>query len=304
MAQTCIHVAIGLVCYQSKVLVGWRTAKQHQGNKYEFPGGKVEAGETAQAACRREVLEEVGVDLLHWHPFTTIQHQYEDVQVTLHIFKTHVAVEQLQQIKAPWSWYERQALADLNFPAANQAIIDRLLWPNLLKISTEVKTLEQLETQSADRLTYLRCEPKDIITTLQCVQQLDTAVLSRLVLNIDVWSKLNAQQQTKIAAVHFKQQQLMQLDTLHVPYQVATIAACHDLKAIRQANQLGMDAIILSPVLATPTHPEQLGIGWNNFAAMAQQAHCPVFALGGMQPADLVKVQQHYGYGVAGIRHF
>ena len=69
MSKPLVQVAIAILLHQGKVLVGWRQAEQHQGNKHEFPGGKVEAGETPEQACRREVLEEVGIDIQDWHAF-------------------------------------------------------------------------------------------------------------------------------------------------------------------------------------------------------------------------------------------
>ena len=59
MAKPSIHVAIALLFHRGKVLVGWRNAEQHQGNKHEFPGGKVEVGETPVQACRREVMKKL-----------------------------------------------------------------------------------------------------------------------------------------------------------------------------------------------------------------------------------------------------
>lgn len=59
MAKAIVDVAIAILLHKSKVLVGWRQADQHQGNKHEFPGGKVELGESPEQACRREIYEEV-----------------------------------------------------------------------------------------------------------------------------------------------------------------------------------------------------------------------------------------------------
>jgi len=58
MAKATVDVAIAILLHKSKVLVGWRQANQHQGNKHEFPGGKVEKWETPEQACRREIYEE------------------------------------------------------------------------------------------------------------------------------------------------------------------------------------------------------------------------------------------------------
>lgn len=301
MSQRCIQVAIGLIFHQSQVLVGWRNHAQHQGNKYEFPGGKVETGESAVDACRREILEEVGVDIAQWHVFAEIEHQYDDLTVKLHIFHAQLDQSQMSAIQSPWSWYSRPALAELNFPAANQVIIQRLLWPKSIKIAANLEALEQLAT---DCQLYLRCQTADIETSLAMIGSLAITDVQRLIVNIELWSLLSPELQANIGAVHFKQQQLLALTEQDIPRQIRCIAACHDQQAIAQANALGFEAIILSPVLATPTHPEQQGLGWERFAQLATETQLPVFALGGMSATDLKTVEQQGGYGVAGIRHF
>ena len=80
------------------------------------------------------------------------------------------------------------------------------------------------------------------------------------------------------------------------------IAACHDLVSMKQAEKVGCDAILLSPVLATETHPEARALGWEQFKNLAAQVEIPVFALGGMQAGDLMMAQQQGAYGIAGIR--
>lgn len=299
MSQSCIEVAIGLLFYQSQVLVGWRNSTQHQGNKYEFPGGKVEVGERAIDACRREIFEEVGVDLEQWHVFDLIQHQYDDVTVKLHIFHAQLSASQLDQIRAPWSWYTRPALTKLNFPAANQQMIQRLLWPHLIKISAD---LHHIDALADDRLLYLRCDAAQFDSLVPQLNQLSAAQLSRLILNIDLWTRLERSQQAHIGAVHFKQRQLLQYP--EIPRQVRCIAACHDAESIAAANRLGMQAMTLSPVHHTATHPEQQGMGWAQFAQLVAQTQLPVFALGGMNPVELDTAQQHGAYGLAGIGHF
>lgn len=301
MSQRCIDVAIGLVFYQSKVLVGWRNHEQHQGGKHEFPGGKVEVGESAVAACQREIFEEVGIDLVNWHVFDLIEHQYDDITVRLHIFHAQLPQQQLAAIKTPWAWYSRPALVELNFPAANQQIIRRLLWPKLIKIGTDITALQQL---SADRDLYLRYDADQFDQVIEQVATRPMTLLQRLIVNVELWAQLSHQQQINIGAVHFKQQQLQQLTQQDLPQQIRCIAACHDAQSIAQANRLGVDAIILSPVLDTPTHPEQSGLGWQHFAELAIQTQLPVFALGGMAPENLAQAEQHHAYGLAGIRNF
>lgn len=301
MSKKSVHVAIGLVFYQSRLLLGWRHAKQHQGNKYEFPGGKVEVGESPVEACRREIKEEVGIDLNQWHVVDVIEHQYDDLHLTLHVFSSQIDVTQLDQMTTSWSWYTRDELTQLNFPAANHSIIQRLFWPKLIKISADWQEMYQIQQ---DRWLYLRCGIEQQEALLEALAQVDVQVLSKLIVNVDIWSQLSVQQQSKVAAVHFKQAQLMQLCEQDLPRHIRSLAACHDQASIQQANRLGVDAISLSPVLSTPTHPEQQGLGWESMGQLAVQTQLPVFALGGMHPEMLQQAQQYCAYGVAGIRNF
>jgi 8-oxo-dGTP diphosphatase len=81
-------------------------------------------------------------------------------------------------------------------------------------------------------------------------------------------------------------------------------ASVHNLEEIRLAENLGVDALVLSPVLATRSHPEAIPLGWTGFAALVAQTHLPVFALGGMRPEHAETVREYGGCGVAGVSGF
>ncbi|NNH25880.1 NUDIX domain-containing protein [Acinetobacter terrestris] len=297
MSKPTIHVAIAILLHQDKVLVGWREAKQHQGNKHEFPGGKVEEGESPLAACRREIYEEVGIGLQDWHAFDVIRHEYDDVIVNLHLFHAIVPSALLNEIQQPWRWYSRDELLSLNFPKANQAMIKRLHWAHQIKISDRLNALDALKL---DQLMYWRVEG----TQAQIIEisGLSVEKLSKLIVNIELYQQLNSIQQQAISAIHLKQSQVMALMQGDLITGKRYIAACHDLVSMKQAEKVGCDAILLSPVLATETHPEARALGWEQFKNFAAQVEIPVFALGGMQTGDLLTAQQQGAYGIAGIR--
>lgn len=299
MAKATVDVAIAILLHKSKVLVGWRQANQHQGNKHEFPGGKIEEGETPEQACRREVYEEVGIGLKEWHQFDVIRHEYDDIIVTLHLLHAYVPDELLSLIHQPWSWFSRDQLTDLNFPKANSTILERLIWSHLIKISDQVDELPKTNSQM-----YLRIETKDIERLQQQLIKLSEQQLLKLIVNVDVWQQLNTVLQEKIKTVHLKQSQLMQLKKGDLVVAKRYIAACHDAVSVQHAHQIGCDAIFLSPVNPTATHPNSKVLGWDGFAALAQKSDIPVFALGGVAPADLEQAQKHNAYGLAGIRQF
>ncbi len=298
MPKPIVDVAIAILIHRGKILVGWREEQQHQGGKHEFPGGKVEQGETPEEACRREIYEEVGIGLKDWHQFDYIHHEYDDIIVNLHLFHSYVRDVLLNLIHQPWAWYTREQLLHLNFPKANKDIIKRLYWPHLIKISNTLSMVE-----SSDALLYWRIEEFEP-QYIEQLTALDEGQRSNLIINIDMWQQLSPELQKQIKTVHLKQSQLMNLHKGDLTVGVRYIAACHDAVSLKQAQQIGCDAVFISPVKSTMTHPEAVALGWERFSDLAQNSQIPVFALGGVDPEDLATAQQHGAYGLAGIRNF
>lgn len=299
MPKPIVDVAIAILIHRGKILVGWREEQQHQGGKHEFPGGKVEQGETPEEACRREIYEEVGIGLKDWHQFDYIHHEYDDIIVNLHLFHSYVPDELLNLIHQPWAWYTREQLLHLNFPKANKDIIKRLYWPHLIKISNTLSMVE-----SSEALLYWRIENEAEQQYIEQLTALDEGQRSSLIINVDIWWQLSPELQKQIKTVHLKQSQLMNLHKGDLTVGVRYIAACHDAVSLKQAQQIGCDAVFISPVKSTTTHPEAVALGWDRFSDLAQNSQIPVFALGGVHPDDLATAQQHGAYGLAGIRNF
>lgn len=299
MSKPNLDVAIGIMVYQNNILVGWREANQHQGNKHEFPGGKVDAGEMPEEACRREICEEVGLNLENWKKFNFIRHEYDDVVVQLHFFISHVSHEQSLKIKSPWQWVARDQLLDLNFPKANSTILKKLHWHRFIKISANLSDLNEL---SNDRLLYLRVDETENMH--KSLAEFSIEALSKVIVNIDVWNTLTDLQKNAIQTIHLKQKQLLNLSQGDLNSSKRYIAACHNLDALKHAEKIACDAVFLSPVCATETHPDAEVLGWDNFENMASQVNLVIYALGGLAPSLLDEAVKHNAYGIAGISRF
>jgi 8-oxo-dGTP diphosphatase len=79
-------------------------------------------------------------------------------------------------------------------------------------------------------------------------------------------------------------------------------ASCHTREDVERANSIRADFIFISPVKPTDSHPGAPALGWNNFAALAEQAAMPAYALGGLAAADIATARQHGAQGIAAIR--
>lgn len=129
-----VHVAVGVLTNRrGEVLVSLRHPDAHQGGLWEFPGGKVDIGESVKSALCREFQEELGVTPTVCFPFKKIMHQYPDKKVLLDVWLIHEYEGsprgcEGQQIK----WQAADSLRYENFPTANRSIIDALQLPQHL----------------------------------------------------------------------------------------------------------------------------------------------------------------------------
>ncbi len=127
MMAKIIHVAVGVIYDEQRFFITKRKLDSHQGGKWEFPGGKVEADETVAQALARELKEEVNIDVLACQPLMKIEHDYQDKKVLLDVFIVDNFLGEPQAMEGQQQqWCSLAALTHLSFPAANLAIIAKL----------------------------------------------------------------------------------------------------------------------------------------------------------------------------------
>ena len=124
-----VTVAVGLLIDEDgRVLVTRRAPNAHQGGLWEFPGGKVEAGESVETALVRELTEELGIRVEASEPFMTLDHDYADKQVRLNVHHvTRWQGEARGMEGQPLSWQLPSVMVNWPFPEANAPILARLL---------------------------------------------------------------------------------------------------------------------------------------------------------------------------------
>ena len=124
-----VTVAVGILIDDAgRVLVTRRARGAHQGGLWEFPGGKVEEGETLLEALTRELSEELGVRVETTEPLMVLEHDYGDKQVRLDVHRvTRWSGEPRGLEGQPLAWQQPEQLQDWAFPAANRPILERLL---------------------------------------------------------------------------------------------------------------------------------------------------------------------------------
>ena len=114
---------------EGKVLVARRAGDQHLGGTWEFPGGKVEAGEEPEAAARRELQEETGLNAGGLEPLIVFVHDYPDRRLRFHAFLARDAEgEPRTDGDRPCSFVPLSDLGKVEMPEANRAIVRALQW--------------------------------------------------------------------------------------------------------------------------------------------------------------------------------
>lgn len=123
-----VWVAVGVI-YDPKqgYFICRRATYQHQGGKWEFPGGKVEQTETVQQALARELQEEIGINVKAAQPLLVIEHSYSDKAVKLDVWLVTEFTGTAQSLEGLENrWVQLDELEQLDFPEANRPIIDVL----------------------------------------------------------------------------------------------------------------------------------------------------------------------------------
>ena len=123
-----VHVVVGVIINKkNQVLIAKRANHQHQGNKWEFPGGKVENDESPTEALTRELKEELGIEVQSASHLIDIRHEYTDKTVHLEVFEVRDWQGDAEGREGqPLRWVERSALNQYEFPEANTEILSAL----------------------------------------------------------------------------------------------------------------------------------------------------------------------------------
>lgn len=304
-----LHVAAAVIRDGAgRILIAQRPAHLHQGGLWEFPGGKVEPDEDVRAALCRELDEEVGIRVQACTPLIRVRHQYPDRNVLLDVWEV-TAFSGLPHGREgqPVRWVSAEALTDYRFPAANLPIITAARLPDHYLITPEpdddqdfLARLEQ-RLRAGVRLVQLRSKTRSVSGLEPLARE-----AMRLAHRYGVRLLLNGDPQRALElgadGVHLPSAQLRELTMRPLPRTCWVAASCHSAEDLAHAGRIGLDFAVLSPVLATASHPTAPALGWEAFRALTEQSRIPVFALGGLELSDMAQARRCGAQGIAAIR--
>lgn len=310
MTSEIVHVAVAVVERHGKFLIARRPPQAHQGDLLEFPGGKVEPGESVQQALARELAEETGITVVRetLSPLIGIRHNYGDKQVFLDVWRVGEHTGEARGLEGqPLFWMSANELKDQDFPEANRPIIRAVRLPNRLAITGVFESLSQGVDQL--RVSLQQRQPEWVLLRAPWLSPEDYRrfVDAAVVLTRGTETRLLVHDRSElvasypVAGVHLSQRVARTMTGRPVASDKWLGVSCHNGSELTHAAHLGADYGTLSPVLPTPTHPDANPLGWNQFQALVDAAVLPVYALGGLGDTHVGQAREAGAQGVAGI---
>ena len=304
-----IPVAVGVLRRpDGRVLLARRPETAHQGGLWEFPGGKIEAGETPVQALRRELHEELGIGIRCYRPLIQLPHEYADRKVVLHTWLVENWSGEPQGIEGqPLRWVAPDKLQSIPMPTADAPILHALRLPSCYlitppKVEDRAGFLQRLEAGLNQDIRLIQFRLFNLAgaalrslyrDTLSLCHQYHAPVL----LNTGLKDHL-----TVADGWHLNSQDLMACSKTEKNSGLLLGASCHNRQQLARAEALNVDFAVLSPVLPTLSHPDAVPLGWAGFKACVESSCLPVYALGGMHPGCLAEAWSNGAQGIAGIR--
>ena len=269
---------------------------------WEFPGGKIEAGEDPRRALDRELEEELGIRVREATPWITRVYGYTHATVRLHFFRVTAWDGEPQPLEdQAIAWQRVEAPEVSPMLPANAPVLAALALPALMVVSNAAETgfdawSLRLSAQVVGERLLVQIREKGLEP--QRVQFLLSRALTRgtpfgaiVVVNSDcgAWPQADG--------VHLTSKALMAAASR--PGGRVVGASCHDAREVAHAAQLGLDYVVVGPVKVTPSHPGAATLGWDGFAALVHDCPLPAYAIGGLSRADLAEAKRHGAHGVA-----
>lgn len=309
MAGQPIHVVAGVIRdSRGRVLLARRTRGRDLAGLWEFPGGKVEPGESPQQALVRELREELGIEASIGAALIDVPQRYPHKYLHLDVrlvdgYGGHPRGLNGQAL----AWLPPAKLPQYPMPPADRPVVAALLQPDRCLVTPppdhdDADWLRGLDAALGRGVRRVQLRAPGLASE-RWASLVERAVALCRAANAEVLVNGDAALAERFGiGLHLRAAQLATWPPRAAGDTRLLGASCHDLDELRQAQHIGCDFALLGPVAATASHPGVAGIGWQGFAALREQVSLPIYALGGMGIADIATARAHGGQGIAAIR--
>ncbi len=314
MPQRALPVVAGILTdADGRVLIAQRAPGGSEAGKWEFAGGKIAPFEATQAALRRELQEELGIAAGAIEAHSLVRWRGAPRALNLHAFRVRDWSGEPRALEhQALAWVRPADLIRYPMPAPDRPIRARLALPpqylitpepNAAAIDAFVERFARAIEHPALGLVSLRAKSlaPDALPGLaeKCLAR---ARAQRPDLIVLIHGALDLARSLGFDGAHLSSRQLRELSARPLPESQWVFASCHSPAELRAAQALLADAATLSPLQPTPLHPHSRPLGWERFARAARASWLPLYALGGVGPADLGGARSAGAHGIAAMR--
>ncbi len=304
-AHETVEAAVAVILREDgRVLLGQRPEGKLWAGWWEFPGGKIEDGESPFHALQRELHEELGIEAVEAYPWLTRTFAYPERTVKLRFFTVRRwSGEPHGREQQQLSWQSPSAVNVDPLLPANAPVMEALRLPPVYGITNlqemgEQRFFNTLEVALDQGLRLIQVrekhlDPVALEAFTRRVVDMAHPCGARVLLN----GEETMARKVGADGVHLSAARLIALTVK--PEGLMCAASCHHAEELARAAVLGLDFVLLSPVQRTLSHPEAEPLGWPGFNAMLNEYPLPVYALGGLHAADMVSAWKHGAHGIA-----
>lgn len=303
-----IDVVAGVIRdHRGRVLLARRTEGRDLAGFWEFPGGKREQGETAEAALRRELREELGIEIEIGTAVIRVPQAYPDKRLSLHVHEISAWQGNVRGLEGQaLAWVPLHKLADYSMPPADIPVVAALTQADHYLVTPEPddddEWLAALDSalEKGVRRVQLRapaCDPArwQSLATRAAVRCREAN--AHVLVNADLELA-----QALDVGLHLRAAQLHEFTERPLPAGRLVAASCHTAEELRAAQALGCDFAVVGAIRSTPTHPGDAPLGWTGFSALREAVSLPIYAIGGLGPDDIPEARYNGAQGIAAIR--
>ena len=290
------------------VLLAQRPPGKPYAGYWEFPGGKLEPGETPAHALARELHEELGITVVRAAPWLVQEFVYPHAHVELNFFRVFAFEgEPASHDGQAFAWQDPRAIDVAPLLPANTRVLSALTLPSVYAITcaadaSEVPFIDRVRGALAQgvRLIQVR-EPGLAVSQRDALARQIVDLASTCGARVLLNGSGEDARTLGCAGVHWTARALAKANDR--PRDLMVGASVHTPDELMRACELDVDFAVLGPVRATPTHPDARPLGFDGVAAAITGTRVPVFALGGLRPDDLAIALAHGAHGIAMRRY-